>query len=248
MAMSAADAARVLDDRGITGAHVVGLSMGAAVALELAIRMPYRVKSLVLVGGSAGGPTMARPGLSAAGGTVRTVLSDSLRHRHAWPAAALFSPRFQDEHPDTVAAYMPYFAAPPRPAVDDRMAGARDRVLRTPGCTSPGPCAHAHPARRIRRDGAARRNAHMLADGIPDAELHVVCDAGHAVPLEQPAATAESLTGWVRRHATVEPTPPRRRDVIGERITRPFSLPTGTVRNTRDVAASVARGVRSHQG
>jgi pimeloyl-ACP methyl ester carboxylesterase len=40
--MLAADAARVLDDRGIGSAHVVGLSMGAAVGLELAIRMPHR--------------------------------------------------------------------------------------------------------------------------------------------------------------------------------------------------------------
>ena len=110
MAMLAADAARVLDDRGIASAHVVGLSMGAGVALELAIRMPHRVRSLVLVGGGAGGPSTARPGVRAAAGTVATVLSDSVRHRHAWPAAALFSTRFRIEHPDEVSAYMPYFA------------------------------------------------------------------------------------------------------------------------------------------
>src|SRR5258705_2347519 len=56
MAMLAADAARVLDDRAIGSAHVVGLSLGAAVALELAIRMPHRLQSLVLVGGGARGP------------------------------------------------------------------------------------------------------------------------------------------------------------------------------------------------
>src|SRR6266536_1315235 len=44
-AMLAADAASVLDDRGIATAHVVGLSLGAGVALELAIRMTSRVKS-----------------------------------------------------------------------------------------------------------------------------------------------------------------------------------------------------------
>src|SRR5258708_18135827 len=56
IAMLAADAARVLDDRGVPSAHVVGLSMGAGVALELGLRMPHRVKSLVLVGGGARRP------------------------------------------------------------------------------------------------------------------------------------------------------------------------------------------------
>jgi 3-oxoadipate enol-lactonase len=63
MAMLAADAARVLDDRGLRSAHVVGLSMGAAVALELAIRMAHRVTSLVLLGAGAGGPTTITPSL-----------------------------------------------------------------------------------------------------------------------------------------------------------------------------------------
>ena len=117
MAMLAADAARVLDDRGIASAHVVGLSMGAAVALELAIRMPHRVKSLVLVGGGAGGPTTVTAGRARGGRHASaTCCRTALRHRQAWPAAALFSARFRDEHPDRVAEYMPYFArhrAPP---------------------------------------------------------------------------------------------------------------------------------------
>jgi pimeloyl-ACP methyl ester carboxylesterase len=97
MATLAADAARVMDDRGIGSAHVLGLSMGAAVALELAIRMPHRVKSLVLVGGGAGGPATPRSGVRTALATAGTVLADSARHRHAWPAAILFSARFRDE-------------------------------------------------------------------------------------------------------------------------------------------------------
>jgi hypothetical protein len=91
-------------------------------------------------------------------------------------------------------------------------------------------------------------NAELLADGIPGAELHVVHDAGHAVPLEHPTETAELLIGWARRHATVEPAAARRGGVIGERIARPFSLHAGTLRNTRDATASMVRGIRGMFG
>ena len=241
MAMLAADAARVLDDRGIGAAHVVGLSMGAAVALELAIRMPHRVKSLVLVGGGAGGPATARPTTRAAAGTVGTVVADTIRHRHVWPAAALFSERYRHEHPDKVADYMPYFArhrAPPWMTGWQTLAvacfGRRASLARVRA-----PTLVLHGGLDVMAPVA---NAQLLADAIPRAELHVVPEAGHAVPLEQPEASAELLVAWVRRNAGVEPSTPGRLDVVGERLTRPFSLPAGALRNTRDAAASVARG------
>jgi 3-oxoadipate enol-lactonase len=246
MAMLAADAARVLDDRGIASAHVAGLSMGASVALELAIRMPHRVKSLVLVGGGAGGPATVRPSLRAAAGTVGMVLSDTVRHRHAWPAAALFSTRFRGEHPDKVSEYMPYFArhrAPPWMTGWQALAAASfgrraslGRVL--------APTLVLHGGRDVMAPVA---NAQLLADGITGADLHVVHDAGHVVPLEQPEATARVLVDWVRRHAVSQPAPPRPLDAIGERLTRPFSLQTDALRNTHDAAASVARGWLSRQ-
>ncbi len=239
MAMLAADAARVLDDRGVACAHVVGLSMGAGVALELAVRMPQRVKSLVLVGGGAGGPTTVTPDVGTAAGTVGTVLSDTVHHRHLWPAAALFAPQFLDEHPEKVAEYMPYFAAhraPPWMAGWQTLAVAcfsRRRSL----ARVRAPTLVLHGALDVMTPVG---NAHLLADGIPGAELHVVPDAGHAVPLEHPAASAELLIGWVKRHATTAPPAPRRLDVLGERITRPFSLHAGALRNAGD-AAAIAR-------
>jgi hypothetical protein len=88
-------------------------------------------------------------------------------------------------------------------------------------------------------------NAQLLADGIPRAELHVVDDSGHAVPLEHPEASAELLLAWVRRHADVEPAAPGPLHVISELLTRPFALHEGAVRNTSDVAVSLARGFRA---
>jgi pimeloyl-ACP methyl ester carboxylesterase len=242
IAMLAADAARVLDDRGIASAHVVGLSMGAGVALELAIRMPHRVKSLVLVGGGAGGPATARPPLGEAAGAVGSVVSDTVRRRRVWPAAVLFSQAFREEHPDEVAAYMPYFGRHRAPAwmsgwqmVAVACFGRRGSLHRVRA-----PTLVLHGGRDVMTPVA---NARLLAEGIPNAELHIVDDAGHAVPLEHPLASARLLVGWVRRHAGADPGAPRRRDVIGERLTRPAALHAGTLRNTRDAAASVVRAL-----
>src|ERR1700737_1112041 len=49
-AQLAADALAVLEAHGVARAHVVGLSLGGAVAQELALRAPERVLSLALLG------------------------------------------------------------------------------------------------------------------------------------------------------------------------------------------------------
>jgi pimeloyl-ACP methyl ester carboxylesterase len=233
MAMLAADAARVLDDRGVRCAHVVGLSLGAAVALELAVRMPDRVRSLVLVGGAAGGPTTVLPAPGDALGAAAGVVRDSVRRGTLWPAATLFSGAFRDEHPDRVAAYVPYFArhrAPPWAAGWQTLAAAcfagRASLHRVRA-----PTLIVHGGRDVMTPPG---NARLLADGIPGAELHVFEGAGHAVPLERAAECAELLLGWTRRHAGREPARRSGQEVVRERLTRPLALHAGALRNARD--------------
>ena len=240
MATLAADAARVLDDRGVDSAHVIGLSMGSGVALELALRMPQRVKSLVLVGGGAGGPSTVRPSVGSAARTAGSVLSDTVRHRGVWPAAALFSERFRDDHADQVAGYMPSFArhrAPPWTTAWQTLAvacfGRRSSLHRVRA-----PTLVLHGGHDVM---SPIGNALLLADGIPGTELHVFADAGHAVPLEDPEESARLLVDWVRRHAGAQPPRPRRREVVAERVTRPVALHAGMLRNTRDATRAVRR-------
>ncbi|MHB8450296.1 MAG: alpha/beta fold hydrolase [Mycobacteriales bacterium] len=62
MQRHALDMIAVLDALGVESAHVCGMSMGGFVAVEMAVRHPQRVRSLVLVDG--GFPLPARPGLT----------------------------------------------------------------------------------------------------------------------------------------------------------------------------------------
>ncbi len=240
IAMLAADAARVLDDRGIAAAHVVGLSMGAAVAIELALRMPDRVKSLILVGGTAGGPATTLPGLAQAGGALGTLVRDTVSNRYPWPAAMLFSQRFRDEHPDEVAAYMPAFAAhraPPWAAWAQTVAVSCFGRSGSLGAIS-APALVLHGGADVMTPPG---NARTLARGIPDAELRIVEGAGHAVPLEHPELSARIVGDFVARHADRVPPPRGRLAVAGEQLTRPLSLHAGTLRNTLDAVALATR-------
>jgi 3-oxoadipate enol-lactonase len=240
MAMLAADAARVLDDRGLRAAHVVGLSMGAGVALELAIRMPTRVKSLVLVGGGAGGPTTVLPPLTEALATIAEVMRDSVRRRRVWPAAALYSRAFRDGQPERVAELTAPFGAHPAPpwaigwqalaASCLARAGSLARV-RTPTLVLHGEQDVMSPP------GNARR----LAATIPGAELQLVPGAGHAVVLERAEDCAAVLLDWITRNADREPSPSTARARAGERLSRPWSLPAGAARNTSSLVTTVAR-------
>lgn len=62
IADQASDAAAALRALGISKAHVVGISMGGFISLELALNYPELVQSLTLVSTSAGGATHVPPG------------------------------------------------------------------------------------------------------------------------------------------------------------------------------------------
>lgn len=235
MALLAADASRVLDACGVESAHVVGVSLGAAVALELAVRMPWRVRSLALVGGWAGGPLAATPALRPAAAVVGAVLRDTLAHRRLWPAAALFSREFLAESsPETVAAAVrPFLAGRASTWVAWNQAIAAscfNRQASLANLRCPTLVAHGD------QDAMSPvENAYRMAAAIPGARLEVVA-GGHAFPFESPATTASMFRSWLDDVAAAEPaTAATVGRVVRERATRPFALHAGALRNARDL-------------
>lgn len=85
------DLIALLDAQGLAEVHVLGMSMGGFIAVELAVRHPERVKSVVLVDG--GFPMQVPPGLTRE--ALPTVFADRLaRLDHSWPSLPEFAAFF----------------------------------------------------------------------------------------------------------------------------------------------------------
>jgi len=112
----ALSATRVLDELGLDTAHIVGASLGGAIALQAALRVPHRVRSLILMGTTAAGPFDRRLDLGELLAVTARVASGSLRRRRLWLAPAIFSPGFLAHAPDRATALLRLVSAhPPSP-------------------------------------------------------------------------------------------------------------------------------------
>lgn len=184
-AEQADDAAAFLRVLGAGPAHVLGLSMGGFVALHIALRHPDLVRSLVLVGTSAGGARHVPPdpaGLEA----LRPDFTLPHRERALRSARRMMRPGFLDDFPavaQAIAASAEY--APPTPesyARQFRSTRSHDvtgdlATLRVPTLVVHGT---ADPVIRF-------ANGEHLAGAIPGAELLAYPGTGHLPHLEQPA-------------------------------------------------------------
>jgi 3-oxoadipate enol-lactonase len=181
------DAAALMESQGWRDAHVIGVSFGGMVALELALRHPGRIRRLVLcctTSGGAGGssyPYHELPRMDPLALARLKVKLFDIRHDDAWAAA----------NPARHAALVGLAAADPFRDEPGHVEGAarqiaaragHDTWARLPGIGCPVLVAGG------RYDGIARPDAvTALAGRIPGAELRFF-EGGHLFMLENPAA------------------------------------------------------------
>ena len=244
MAMLAADAARVLDDRGLDRAHVVGLSMGAMVALELALRMPSRVKSLVLVGGTPGGPLSRVPGARAVARTVRRAGAAACAAARG-PRRCCSPPRSAREHPDRVAELVKPFQRhrPPPWTVQFQTVAA--------SCFSRRGDLH-----RVRAPALVVHGDHDAMSPLANAQALATASRARScasrAAATPPARAAEAAAERCSTGSSGTPAPPPRAGAarrVAERLTRPFALHAGAARSPRSscppFVVACARKVRA---
>jgi pimeloyl-ACP methyl ester carboxylesterase len=230
----AGDAVRVLDTVGLDSAHVLGASMGGMIAQELALRFPHRVRGLILVATTHGGPRAARPALRELGAsTARSGL-----------AGALFSPQFRRANPQRVRELTRLFGAHRAPL--HGMAGHwwatvyHDTYSRLGRIAAPTLVLHGE---EDVMDPLA--NSRALAGRIPGAELKVI-PGGHAFMLERPQESYAAITEWLDRRGPIAPGPPLSpRDARREALSRTFGLPVGALRTGRSLVGVLADRRRS---
>jgi 2-succinyl-6-hydroxy-2,4-cyclohexadiene-1-carboxylate synthase len=205
------DLAAALEASGRRRAHWLGYSMGARLALGCAVRHPEIVNSLVLVAGRAG---IADPDEREA----RRRADDRLAARietlgvaafvDEWLAQPLFA---------SLVRRGPEFIANERRARLANDARGLAASLRALGPGAQPPLFEELPRIRVpvllvagALDERFVELAHELARLLPQAEVCVIPDAGHAVHVEQPAALVRVASDFLRRASGPAPSIPMR--------------------------------------
>jgi 2-succinyl-6-hydroxy-2,4-cyclohexadiene-1-carboxylate synthase len=185
---------------------LVGYSQGGRIALHAALGLPGRIRRLILIGASPGiADPQARAERRRADETLaawtESVTIEQFVERWAQtgvladqpPAvrAAVTAERLRNT-PDGLAAALRGLGTGTLPSLWDQLGELVIPVELIVG----------------ERDGKFRATAERMAAALPDARLHVVPGAGHAVHLEDPWAVAALIVATDTPDAPDAPDPP----------------------------------------
>jgi pimeloyl-ACP methyl ester carboxylesterase len=189
----AGDTADFLKKLGLQRVHLLGWSMGAFIAQEVALRHPERIEKLVLYAGYCGGTEALRIDERAWGRL--TDISGTIEERITRMFGLLFPQRWLEEHPDR-STYFPPFTEPVKDESIVRQAGAMARwagtydrlhLIRqsTPAVTG--------TVDTVIPPG----NAFILGQKIPGASVIQIEGGGHGVMYQYPRKIARLVSAFL---------------------------------------------------
>ncbi|MFF2807874.1 alpha/beta fold hydrolase [Streptomyces sp. NPDC058000] len=189
------------DHAGLDRFHLVGHSLGAAIATHLAAHRPERIHSLVLHAGWAHTDTRMRAEFAYWLDLLQTDAAQGTAHFARMLPLAAFGPRYW-EHTDTAAneELVRGLATTLAPGIArqtevDLSVDLRPLLGRVTAPTLVLASAH------DRIIGADQQQA--LLAGIPDSRYQEI-DAGHGAPAEDPAGFAALIAGFLDERRTAE--------------------------------------------
>ncbi len=179
------DIVALLDELDIDGAHVLGISFGGFVALDLALRFPERVKRLALASTSFGGPKHVAPSMQVLAAFASTDGLNTAERIRKYLTVA-FSPKFVETNGEAVnrfcelreknyvsrEIYMQQLQAALTFDVEGQISGiSADTLIVTGDNDVVVPTA----------------NSRNLAAAIPNARLEIISGSGHMAFVEKAA-------------------------------------------------------------
>jgi 3-oxoadipate enol-lactonase len=194
----AADTLALMDGLKIDRAHIVGRSMGGAIAQHMALMAPERVISLTLCASFAK--------LDPLGRRVLSNMREALEWRGDWGDHArhsvqnFISAEFFNRYPDRVAAIERLIGGETRlPAcyiAQNAACQAHDTVSQLYRITQPTlvMAGDADPICSLTATA-------MLSDGLPDVRTEIFEKASHFFLIEQPVRFQQLLRDWLLSHA-----------------------------------------------
>lgn len=189
------DVAELIDHLGISGAVLVGHSLGSVVVQHIAVSRPDLVAGLVLVGGFGRLATPVEDEVWSVVSTLGDPIDEGfVREFQAGTLVGDIDPEFFDQ---LVAESRKAPARVWRAAWDGLRTGAHRSLA--PRITAPTLLIWGD------RDGLVPRSEQdALLAALPNARLEVYAGAGHSPNWEQPRRVAGDIEAWVR-HAIGEP-------------------------------------------
>ncbi len=195
--MFVADTVGLMEALGIERAHVMGASLGGLIAQDLVLTHPEMVDMLVLVCTTSNGPRSVRPSL------WKLIPMLFLLRRSGDPAAdtrrafSIFAhPRWLESNPDEVERYVAWRVAHPQPRYAfKRQRGAikgYHREDRLGTITAPTLIVHGDSDRV-----SPAANARILGELIPNAEVVILEDSGHACSFDQRDRFNQAVLGFL---------------------------------------------------
>ncbi len=187
------DLRQLLGQRELDSAHFVGLSAGALLALQFALHDPERVRSLVLFAAAARIDNHTR---AVGQSWTETLESEGFEPYIRRLAMDLFAPDWLENHMEFVDRLRDS-----QRGRDRRGSVGWSRAMMTFDLRAqvgrlrcPTLLVHGMEDRVVDVS-----HARLLRQAIPGAEVRLLPNAGHMIPIEAPEAATDAIRGWIRR-------------------------------------------------